>query len=100
VLPYMASYMRNYSDPSITLEHLVWIPTFQGCFPFAMVIGGYLSNRFGPRLAASFGCFLMSSGVFLSSWTIRHSFWSFLFTYGFMFGLGQGIAYVIGEISS
>ena len=51
-------------------------------------------------------------GVFLTAWTIQHSFWSFLFTcvltarqtrpficaycsYGIMFGLGQGIAYVI-----
>ncbi|KAI6213823.1 hypothetical protein M3Y94_00197400 [Aphelenchoides besseyi] len=93
--PYMASFIRNYTDSSVTLEKLIWIPTFQGCFPFAMVIGGFLSKMFGPRLAAAIGCFLMSSGVFLSTWTIRHSFWLFLVTYGFMFGLGQGIAYVI-----
>ncbi|KAI6200112.1 Transporter, major facilitator family protein [Aphelenchoides besseyi] len=82
--PYMASFIRNYTDSSVTLEKLIWIPTFQGCFPFAMVIGGFLSKIFGPRLAAAIGCFLMS-----------HSFWLFLVTYGFMFGLGQGIAYVI-----
>lgn len=29
MLPYTASYLRNYSDPTITLEKLVWIPTFQ-----------------------------------------------------------------------
>ncbi|KAI1707395.1 major facilitator superfamily domain-containing protein [Ditylenchus destructor] len=95
MLPYMASYMRNYTDDSIRLEQLIWIPTFQGCFPFAMVIGGYLSSRIGPRPAAALGCFLMSFGVLLSSWTIKSSYFSFLFTYGFMFGLGQGIAYVI-----
>lgn len=33
--------------------------------------------------------------MLLSYWTIRHSFGAFLFTYGFLFGLGQGIAYVI-----
>lgn len=34
-------------------------------------------------------------GVFLSSYTIKHSYWLFMLTYGLMFGLGQGIAYVI-----
>lgn len=30
MLPYMASYMRNNTDPNIDHEMLVWIPTFQG----------------------------------------------------------------------
>uniref|UniRef100_A0A183BL18 MFS domain-containing protein n=1 Tax=Globodera pallida TaxID=36090 RepID=A0A183BL18_GLOPA len=95
MLPYMASYMRNFTDPTIKIEHLIWVPTFQGCFPLAMVIGGFLSKKMGPRLAATIGCFTMCFGVFLSSWTIQHSYYGFLFTYGLMFGLGQGIAYVI-----
>uniref|UniRef100_A0A914CNV7 Uncharacterized protein n=1 Tax=Acrobeloides nanus TaxID=290746 RepID=A0A914CNV7_9BILA len=60
-----------------------------------MVIGGYLTSRLGPRLAAVVGCGTMVSGVCLSYWTIQQGFWPFLFTYGLMFGLGQGIAYVI-----
>ncbi|KAK0411143.1 hypothetical protein QR680_005508 [Steinernema hermaphroditum] len=95
MLPYMGSYMRNYTSADIELEQLIWIPTFQGCFPFAMVIGGFLSNRLGPRFATAIGCAMMSAGVFLSYWTIKHSFWAFLVTYGFFFGFGQGIAYVI-----
>ncbi|MFH4976634.1 hypothetical protein AB6A40_003343 [Gnathostoma spinigerum] len=95
MLPYMASYMRNHTDSSINLEHLVWIPSFQGCFPFAMIIGGYLSNRIGPRASAFIGCSLMASGVFLTYYTIQYSFYLFLLTYGVMFGLGQGMAYVV-----
>ncbi|KHN78036.1 Oxalate:formate antiporter [Toxocara canis] len=95
MLPYMASFMRNYTDSRITLEQLVWIPTFQGCFPFAMIIGGYLNFRLGPRMAAFLGCALMVSGVMLSYWTIRKSLLMFLLTYGCMFGAGQGMAYVI-----
>ena len=30
MLPYMASYMNNYTDPTVRIEHLIWIPTFQG----------------------------------------------------------------------
>lgn len=60
MLPYMASYMRNYTDSSIHNEKLIWIPTLQGCFPFAMVIGGFLSKKLGPRMAAAIGCYMMS----------------------------------------
>lgn len=34
-------------------------------------------------------------GVYLSYWTIQFSFMAFLFTYGLMFGVGEGIAYVL-----
>uniref|UniRef100_A0A0R3RX07 MFS domain-containing protein n=1 Tax=Elaeophora elaphi TaxID=1147741 RepID=A0A0R3RX07_9BILA len=95
MLPYMASYMHNYTDPTINHEMLVWIPTFQGCFPFAMIIGGFMDAKFGLRLSTSLGCAIMTTGVFLSYWTIRRSFITFLITYGIMFGFGQGIAYVL-----
>uniref|UniRef100_A0A915P856 Major facilitator superfamily (MFS) profile domain-containing protein n=1 Tax=Meloidogyne floridensis TaxID=298350 RepID=A0A915P856_9BILA len=95
MLPYMASYMNNFTDKSVKIEHLIWIPTFQGCFPFAMIIGGFLARRFGPRIAAGIGCYTMCASVFLSGWAIQHSYYAFLLTYGLMFGLGQGIAYVV-----
>ncbi|PIO71508.1 hypothetical protein TELCIR_06597, partial [Teladorsagia circumcincta] len=34
------------------------------------------------------------SAVALSYWSIKHSFFAFFVTYGLLFGLGQGIAYV------
>ncbi|XGW04908.1 hypothetical protein V3C99_015800 [Haemonchus contortus] len=94
MLPYMASYMRNYTDPSVRIEHFMWIPTFQGCFPFSMVIGGTLSLHVGPRMATLIGCTIATSAVALSYWTIKYSFFAFFVTYGLLFGLGQGIAYV------
>ncbi|CAJ0590220.1 unnamed protein product [Cylicocyclus nassatus] len=94
MLPYMASYMRNYTDRSIRIEDFMWIPTFQGCFPFAMVIGGTLALHVGPRMAALIGCTIATSGVALSFWAIKYSFFLFFVTYGLLFGLGQGIAYV------
>uniref|UniRef100_A0A915PRD5 Uncharacterized protein n=1 Tax=Setaria digitata TaxID=48799 RepID=A0A915PRD5_9BILA len=66
-----------------------------GCFPFAMIIGGFLDAKLGLRLATFLGCTIMTAGVFLSYWTIRRSFVTFLVTYGMMFGFGQGIAYVL-----
>uniref|UniRef100_A0AC34FIZ9 Uncharacterized protein n=1 Tax=Panagrolaimus sp. ES5 TaxID=591445 RepID=A0AC34FIZ9_9BILA len=95
MLPYLASYLRNHTDPEVKIEHLMWIPTFQGCFPFAMIIGGFLSMKLGPRLAAAIGCYTMAFGVFLSYYTIKMSYGLFLVTYGFM----QGIAYVVAVAS-
>ncbi|NP_001360616.1 MFS domain-containing protein [Caenorhabditis elegans] len=94
MLPYMASYMRNFTDPSVRIEHMMWIPTFQGCFPFAMVIGGLTSSTFSPRVSAFIGCFLVTSSVALSAYAIQHSFALFFIVYGLLFGLGSGIAYV------
>ncbi|EGT49220.1 hypothetical protein CAEBREN_16011 [Caenorhabditis brenneri] len=94
MLPYMASYMRNFTDPSVRIEHMMWIPTFQGCFPFAMVIGGLTSTTFSPRISAFIGCALVTSSVALSAYAIQHSFALFFIVYGLLFGLGSGIAYV------
>ncbi|EJW72605.1 hypothetical protein WUBG_16488 [Wuchereria bancrofti] len=60
-----------------------------------MIIGGFIDAKFGLRFSASLGCIIMTTGVFLSYWTIRRSFIAFLVTYGIMFGFGQGIAYVL-----
>ncbi|UMM38539.1 hypothetical protein L5515_009914 [Caenorhabditis briggsae] len=94
MLPYMASYMRNFTDPTVRIEHMMWIPTFQGCFPFAMVIGGLTSSTFSPRVSAFIGCALVTSSVALSAYAIQHSFALFFVVYGLLFGLGSGIAYV------
>ena len=45
------------------------------------------------RLTILLGSALMSSGVFLTYFTIQHSIWLTTLTYGFMFGLGIALAY-------
>ena len=59
-----------------------------------MTFGGLLEKRFGPRLVTLFGGWLMSLGVLLSYLAIQKSFWILLVTYGVMFGIGIGLAYV------
>ena len=39
------------------------------------------------------GCSLMSSGVFLTYYTIQHSMFLATLTYGLMFGVGTALAY-------
>lgn len=94
--PYIASYIRNASHP-----HTITTGTTSLLYSVAvvgqglsMVLGGWLDRRIGPRLTTIAGSLIMSGGVMLSYFAIRVSFWFLLFTYGAMFGLGLGLAYV------
>jgi len=93
---YMTSYLRvhvagqenrHYSDA-------IWIPTLatlgQGLF---MTVSGHMEEKIGIRMTILVGCSLMSSGVFLTYFTIQHSMWLTTFSYGLMFGVGTALAY-------
>lgn len=96
LLPYVVSYTRERSHPGdLTSETATWIGALnlagQGS---SMFVGGWLEKRIGPRLSTLIGGWLMSTGVLLSYFTIKVSFWLLLLTYGLVFGLGVGVAYV------
>ncbi len=99
--PYIVSFIRNQSHPEdLKQETTSWIFAFalagQG---MSMFLGGWLVKRIGPRWTTLIGGWVMSLGVALSYWTISLSFYAMLMTYGFLFGVGVGIAY-IGPLSS
>lgn len=56
-------------------------------------MSGHLEEKIGVRATIGVGCFLMSSGVFLTSFAIRHSLPLSALTYGLMFGVGVAFAY-------
>lgn len=96
LLPYLVSYARNRSGPAD-------MKNTEGTYIFSiqvaglgvgMLVGGILEKRFGPRLVSLFGGWLMSAGVALSYFAIKANFWLLTLTYGFMFGLGSGSAYI------
>ncbi|XP_071826655.1 apicoplast pyruvate carrier 1-like [Apostichopus japonicus] len=94
--PYVASYIREYSSPkTIRYQEMTFIlaamAVGQGAF---IQVGGFLEKRIGPRAATMLGGLIMSSGVALSALTIKASFYWLMVTYGLVFGLGIGIAYV------
>lgn len=96
LIPYVVSYIRARSHPTdLTSETATWIGALnlagQGS---SMFVGGWLEKRIGPRWSTLIGGWLMSIGVLLSYFTIKVSFWLLLLTYGLVFGLGVGIAYV------
>ena len=64
-----------------------------------MFIGGWLVNKIGPRLTTLLGSAIMSTGVLVTYVLIKVSFWAVLLTYGIMYGIGVGVAY-IGPLSA
>ena len=65
----------------------------------SMPAGGVLSRKIGARLTTLLGCFIASFGVMLTYATIHVSFWMVVMSYGFIFGIGVGVAY-IGPLSA
>ena len=63
-----------------------------------MLVGGIAETKLGPRVVTLSGGLLMSLGVFMSHISIRFNFWLLLVTYGLMYGIGVGVAY-IGPVS-
>ncbi|XP_071511784.1 apicoplast pyruvate carrier 1-like [Diadema antillarum] len=94
--PYVTSFIRKYSKP-VTLSYQETSFIF-GVMVFgqgiSMSVGGFIESRLGPRFTTMIGCFLVSAGMMLSAVAIRVSFFLLLLTYGLIFGLGIGIAYV------
>ena len=64
-----------------------------------MFVGGWLVRKIGPRLTTLLGSAIMSTGVLVTYFLIKISFWAMLLTYGIMYGTGVGVAY-IGPLSS
>uniref|UniRef100_T1J0H9 Major facilitator superfamily (MFS) profile domain-containing protein n=1 Tax=Strigamia maritima TaxID=126957 RepID=T1J0H9_STRMM len=96
VIPYITSYLREFgSNPNVTSSDLIWLQTLgvvgQGLF---MNVGGILSTYFDPRIAICIGNILASGGIALSHFTINHSVGLVAVTYGFVYGLGMGLAYM------
>lgn len=96
LVPYVVSYTRARSHPEhVSATAGAWVAALNvGGQGFMMFLGGWLEKRIGPRLSTLAGGWLMSAGVLVSFFTIKVSFWLFLLSYGLVFGLGVGIAYV------
>lgn len=59
--------------------------------PFAMVAGGWVNDRFGPRAVITAGGIMIGGGLILSS--LVESVLALTLVYGIVFGLGVGLTY-------
>ncbi|XP_070558335.1 apicoplast pyruvate carrier 1-like isoform X2 [Ptychodera flava] len=93
--PYLVSYIRERSKPSdLTYEMATWIfataNIMQGS---SMYFGGLLGKKLGARVTVLIGSSIQSAGVLLTYFSLRHSFYLVIITYGVMYGLGVALAY-------
>ncbi|CEM26310.1 unnamed protein product [Vitrella brassicaformis CCMP3155] len=92
---YVASHMRMEAEGLgwVRMKDTGWV--FSALFSgqgIGMPFGGAIEKRIGPRWATLFGCVVMSIGVSLGQLAIS-SYPAFVLTYGFINGLGIGLAY-------
>ena len=66
--------------------------------PFGMVSGGFLNDRFGPRLALPFAALLMFSGLFLASHASTPL--GICLAYGIVYGIGSGAGFTSATASA
>ena len=90
----MTLFATPYIVPTITKEVTVYIFGV-GLLSFAitMIFAGQLQQKVGPKKVAILGGILLGLGVILSALTAS-SFIGLLITYGIIFGMGIGFAYV------
>src|SRR5713226_7123456 len=87
-------------NPVIALYH---VPRLQANLTFSIVLlalgvtagfGGYLNNRYGPRVIATVGGILYGLGVLLAAFAAPNIFILYL-TFGIIGGIGIGLGYIV-----
>lgn len=87
-------------NPVIALYH---VTRLQANLTFSIVLlalgvtagfGGYLNNRFGPRVIATLGGILYGLGVILATFAAPNIFLLYL-TFGIIGGIGVGLGYIV-----
>lgn len=92
---YLTSYMRRHGFPDTTYAWSVWISsTYVIGQGISMILGGYLEKKFSARLACSLGCAIHSLSTICTSKSTAYGPMAVLLTYGFLPGLGCGLAYM------
>ena len=96
LIPYIVSYTVARSYP-VTLRYTdgIILSTVQNVASVpCLILGGFLERKLGPRVVSLCGGSCLSLGVLLSYFSIQHSFYLLLVTYGLMFGIGIGAAFI------
>ncbi len=96
LLPYVVSYVRIHSHPHhLRMNVAAYVYAIQVVgIGSAIMFGSLLEKKVGPRIVLLLGGVLMIIGAATSYYTIKISFWFFVFTFGLVNGLGIGVSYV------
>ncbi|KAL5004644.1 hypothetical protein ScPMuIL_018100 [Solemya velum] len=97
ITPYFTSYFRaRHVDSDLRYADSEWVVSMgamgQG---MSMFLGGFMYRKLGARITVLIGSWLQSLAVFMTYFTVQHSFGATIVVYGLVFGLGCGIAYAV-----
>ncbi|CAF0937021.1 unnamed protein product [Brachionus calyciflorus] len=98
---YLTSYLREYDFLDVRYSKSTLILTAWGLsFSISSIISGLLNStlKINLKITILIGCIIMNLGVVLTYYTIKMSFFLTLITYGILFGIGCGFAY-LGPLS-
>jgi hypothetical protein len=59
ISPYVVSYLEQHLNQKTRADQ-VWVFALQNGFPLAMVCGGYLERRFGPKVSGTIGSLILT----------------------------------------
>lgn len=88
----MSQYLSTHLNTTITSADLAIVYTVANSVgPITMISGGWINDKFGPKIVLLVGTSMYSLGLILSGFTL--SIPMLLITYGIIGGLGLGMAY-------
>jgi len=101
IVPYVASYMRNNGNPTVTSEHGAWLTAaFLFGQGLSTVLGSFIERYFGSRVAVITGCIIHSGSTFATMLALNQDFPTVIAIYGFGSGFGSGFAYMASIIAA
>lgn len=97
LIPYLTSYLRIADNLSVRYSQAIWIATsYNFAFSISNLLSGLINSAYdlNPKIFILLGTLISSSAVCSTYFAIQKSYFLVIVTYGFIFGLGSGLAYV------
>ena len=93
--PYLVSYIREKSHPSSLrfTQSTYMYSCHYGINAVGIIVGSFIEQKAGPRMSILIGGSIATSGLCLSFFAVKYSFWLLMFTFGALYGFGAGTVY-------
>lgn len=97
LIPYITSFLRVNENLKVRYSETIWIATsYNFAFSLSNLLSGLINSTFdlNPKIFILIGTVISTVGVCCTYFSIQHSLPLVILTYGIIFGIGSGLAYV------
>ncbi|RNA25052.1 oxalate:formate antiporter-like isoform X1 [Brachionus plicatilis] len=101
ISPYLTSYLREYEGLDVRYSQATYILNSFGIFfSLSSIISGFINSKLNVNIRYNIliGCLIMNFGIGITFLTIKKSLALVLASYGVIYGIGAGCAY-LGPLS-